>query len=153
MEQVNSGEPCVPPPAITVEPALGLLRSCQSWRMVHMSLLLPCRRVDLFDEPRQVGADVLERLVFGQIDRFDLEGLDEALRFGVVAGVATSAHRPDEPVLGEECPSNRNNSGKQLSHGPILAELSTKIELGASNTVAPPAGRPASTGEDSPGAP
>ena len=58
--------------------------------------------VDLLDESGQVGADVLERLVVRQVHGLDLEGLDETLRLGVVVRIAASAHRPDEPMLGEQ---------------------------------------------------
>lgn len=45
-----------------------------------------------FDEPREVIAKVLERLGSHQIDRSELEHLDEALGLGVAIRIAASLH-------------------------------------------------------------
>ena len=52
------------------------------------------------DEPREVSADLLERLVSHQIDRLDFERLDEALGPGVVIRLAAPAHGADQAVFG-----------------------------------------------------
>ena len=54
--------------------------------------------VDLVDEARKVGGDVVEGLVGHRVDRLDLERLHEALGLGVVVGIAAPAHRADEAV-------------------------------------------------------
>jgi hypothetical protein len=41
--------------------------------------------VDVVDEVRKVGSDILKRLISRQVDSFDLQRLHEALRFGVDA--------------------------------------------------------------------
>src|SRR3954447_19447679 len=46
--------------------------------------------INLFDEARQRGNDVVESLVLHQVDLFDLECLHEALGLGVVVWVAAS---------------------------------------------------------------
>src|SRR5713226_5540158 len=57
--------------------------------------------IDVFDEARQRGSDVVESLVLRQVDLLDLECLHEALSLGVVVGVAAPTHRPLEAVLGK----------------------------------------------------
>src|SRR5262249_19445841 len=56
--------------------------------------------IDVFDEARQRGSDVVKGLVLHQVDLLDFERLYEALSLGIVIGVATSAHRTLEAVLG-----------------------------------------------------
>src|SRR4051794_388333 len=57
--------------------------------------------INVFDEARQRGNDVVESLVLHQVNLFDLECLHEALGLGVVVWVAASTHRTVEAVLGE----------------------------------------------------
>ena len=58
--------------------------------------------VDLVDEARKVVGDVLERLVGDQVDGLDLQRLHEALRLGVVVGIAAAAHRADQAMGGQQ---------------------------------------------------
>ena len=58
--------------------------------------------VNLVDEAWKIGCNVLEGFVSHQIHGFDLEGLHEALRLGVVVGIAAPAHRADEAVLAQD---------------------------------------------------
>ena len=60
--------------------------------------------VDLIDEARKVGRDVLEGLVGHRIDGLDLECLHEALCLGVIIGIAAAPHRSDEAMFGECLP-------------------------------------------------
>src|SRR5215469_13480226 len=57
--------------------------------------------IDVFDEARQRGGDIVESVVLHQVDLLDLEGLYEALSLGVVVGVAASSHRTPQAVLGK----------------------------------------------------
>ena len=58
--------------------------------------------VDLVDEPREVGGDILERLISRQVDGLNLQRLHEALRLGVVIRVAAAAHRADQAMCGQQ---------------------------------------------------
>src|SRR4051794_24288098 len=58
--------------------------------------------VDLVEEPRKVGGDVLERLVGGEVDSLDLQRLHEALRLGVVIWIGAAAHRADQAMGGQQ---------------------------------------------------
>ena len=62
----------------------------------------PPRVVNVVDEARKIGGDVLESLVVHQIHRLDLEGLHETLSFRIVVGVAPPSHRADQAMLGEQ---------------------------------------------------
>ena len=64
----------------------------------------PAAVVDLVDEAWKVFGNVAEGLVGHWIDRFDLHRLHEALRFGVIVGIATPAHRADEAMAVEGLP-------------------------------------------------
>ena len=58
--------------------------------------------MDLIDESGKVCGNVVESLVFHEIDCFDLEGLHETLSHSVLVRVATPAHRADQPMFGEQ---------------------------------------------------
>src|SRR6266481_604888 len=58
--------------------------------------------VDLIDKAWKVSGDVFESFVIHQIDGLDLEGLHKALGLGIVIGIATSAHRADETMFGQQ---------------------------------------------------
>ena len=60
--------------------------------------------IDLFDEARQFGCYIGEGLKLHWVHSFDLERLHEALSLGVVVGIATPAHRTDDPVLDQHLP-------------------------------------------------
>lgn len=52
--------------------------------------------VYLLDEDRQSSGNVVEGLVAREIDFLDLQRLHEALRLGIVVGIADAAHRPTQ---------------------------------------------------------
>ena len=54
--------------------------------------------VDLVDEAGKVCGDIVEGVVFGDVDRLDLERFHEAFGLGVVVGISAPAHRADEAV-------------------------------------------------------
>src|SRR6478672_9962060 len=58
--------------------------------------------VDLIDKAWKIGGDVFESFVIHQIDGLDLKGLHKALGLGIVIGIATSAHRADETMFGQQ---------------------------------------------------
>ena len=58
----------------------------------------PSAVVDLVDETRKMFRNLGEALIGHWVDGLDLHGLHEALRFGVVVGVAAPAHRADQAV-------------------------------------------------------
>ena len=58
--------------------------------------------VDLIDKAWKFGGDVFESFVIHQIDGLGLEGLHKALGLGIVIGIATSAHRADETMFGQQ---------------------------------------------------
>ena len=58
----------------------------------------------MVDEAWKVFGNVADGLVGHWIDRFDLHRLHEALRFGVIVGIATPAHRADEAMAVEGLP-------------------------------------------------
>ena len=58
--------------------------------------------VDLIDKAWKIGGDVFEGFVIHQIDGLDLKGLHEAFGLGIVIGIATSAHRADETMFGQQ---------------------------------------------------
>jgi len=52
----------------------------------------PSTVVDVVDEAWKLLGNVVESLVDHRVDGLDLQGLHEALRLGVVVGVAAAAH-------------------------------------------------------------
>src|SRR3546814_1836173 len=56
----------------------------------------PSAIVDLVDEAGKILHHVGEALIGHRVDGFDLQGLHEALRLGVVVGIAAPAHRADQ---------------------------------------------------------
>jgi hypothetical protein len=58
--------------------------------------------VDLIDKAWKIGGDVFEGFVIHQIDGLDLKDLHKALGLGIVIGIATSAHRADETMSGQQ---------------------------------------------------
>jgi hypothetical protein len=49
----------------------------------------------------KVSCHILKGFVVHQIDGLDLKGLHEVLGFGIVIGIAASAHGADETMFGE----------------------------------------------------
>ena len=64
----------------------------------------PAAVVDLVDEAWKAFCDVADGFVGHWVDRFDLQRLHEALRFGVIVGIAVPAHRADEAMAVEGLP-------------------------------------------------
>ena len=62
------------------------------------------RVVDLIDEARKIGGDIIESLVGHRIDGLDLERFHEALGLGVIVWIAAAPHRSDETMFGEGLP-------------------------------------------------
>src|ERR1700722_20263127 len=60
--------------------------------------------VDVVEEPWKVLGDIGEGFVGHRIDGFDLEGLHEALRLGVVVRVASAPHRTDKTAAKQGFP-------------------------------------------------
>ena len=58
--------------------------------------------VDLINKAWKICGDVFESFVIHQIDGLDLKGLHKALGLGIVIGIATSAHRADETMFGQQ---------------------------------------------------
>lgn len=56
--------------------------------------------VDLIDEARKVGSDIVERLIGHRIDDLDLERFHEALGLGVIIRIAAAPHRSDQAMFG-----------------------------------------------------
>lgn len=63
--------------------------------------------VDVIDEGRQVRSNILEGLVFGDVDRLDFQRLHEALGLGVVIRISFSTHGSDESVEFQDAPMPR----------------------------------------------
>ena len=63
--------------------------------------MAPLSIIEIFDEARQRGSDILESLLLHQVDLLDLKRLHEALGLSIVVWVAASTHRTLEAVLGE----------------------------------------------------
>src|ERR1700760_458863 len=59
--------------------------------------------VDLVDETRKVGSDILEGLVGGQIDGLDLQSFHETLCLCAVVRIAAAAHRTLQAMGGQPC--------------------------------------------------
>ena len=60
------------------------------------------RVVDLIDEVRKVGGDILHGFIVHQVDGLDLKRLHEALGSGIVIWIASPAHRTDQPMASKE---------------------------------------------------
>jgi hypothetical protein len=58
--------------------------------------------VNLVDEAGKIHGHILEGFVVHQIDGLDLEGLHEALGFGIIVWVPPPPHRTNEAVVGEQ---------------------------------------------------
>ena len=54
--------------------------------------------VDVVDESRQARGDIVEGLVFCDIDRLDLRRFYEALGLRIVTGISSPAHGPDKEI-------------------------------------------------------
>lgn len=61
----------------------------------------PTGIVELIDEAGQIGHDVPERLLGYRVDRLNLQGLHEAIRFGIVIGVYTPTYGAFELMVGQ----------------------------------------------------
>lgn len=60
--------------------------------------------VDLIDEARKIGGDIVESLVGHRVDGLDLERFHVALGLGVIVWIAAAPHRSDETMFGEGLP-------------------------------------------------
>jgi len=51
---------------------------------------------------RKIGGDIFKRLVGSQVNGFNLQCFQEALRLGIVVGVASATHRTGEAMRGQQ---------------------------------------------------
>src|SRR6478609_6817774 len=77
-----------------------ILELCRAW--VAERGVESAGVVDLIDKAWKIGGDVFESFVIHQMDGLDLKGLHKALGLGIVIGIATSAHRADETMFGQQ---------------------------------------------------
>ena len=62
----------------------------------------PCPVVDFLDEIAAGGGRLLGVPVLGPVYLFVFQGLEEALRLGIVIGVALPGHADAQPRVGEQ---------------------------------------------------